>query len=63
MILSSSKDLAHEASGLGTWSRGTESIPVTIPGDLLAVLTLLIPPIQNYGQLQLIIAKNRSTER
>lgn len=35
--------LAHEASGTGTWSRGTGPIPVTRPGDLLAVLDIADP--------------------
>lgn len=30
--------LAHEATGLSTWSGGTESVPVTERGELLAVL-------------------------
>ncbi|KAK0613547.1 hypothetical protein B0T14DRAFT_499015 [Immersiella caudata] len=35
--------LAHEATGAGTWSRATGSIPVTKPGDLLAVLDIADP--------------------
>ncbi|KAK1749413.1 hypothetical protein QBC47DRAFT_441931 [Echria macrotheca] len=32
--------LAHEATGAGTWSRTTGTIPVTKPGDVLAVLDI-----------------------
>lgn len=32
--------LAQEGSGIGTWSRGTKSVPITRPGELLAVLDL-----------------------
>lgn len=32
--------LAHEALGLGTWSRTSESIPVTKAGDKLGVLDI-----------------------
>lgn len=35
--------LAHEATGLSTWSGGTDSVPVTKPGDLLAVLDINDP--------------------
>ncbi|KAE9364713.1 hypothetical protein N431DRAFT_355340 [Stipitochalara longipes BDJ] len=35
--------LAHEATGLSTWSGGTESVPVTTPGDLLAALDIADP--------------------
>ena len=30
--------LVHEELGAGTWSRATEDIPITAPGELLAVL-------------------------
>jgi hypothetical protein len=30
--------LAHESLGVGTWSNATGSVPVTAPGDALAVL-------------------------
>ncbi|KAF2127586.1 hypothetical protein P153DRAFT_387328 [Dothidotthia symphoricarpi CBS 119687] len=32
--------LAHEGIGLGTWSRGAESVPVTQRGELLAALDI-----------------------
>ncbi|KAK4444012.1 hypothetical protein QBC34DRAFT_309909 [Podospora aff. communis PSN243] len=35
--------LAHEATGAGTWSRTTGAIPVTKPGDMLAVLDIADP--------------------
>ncbi len=43
--------LAQERSGMGTWSRGTESVPVTARGDLLAALDLTNPthPILREG--------------
>ncbi len=44
--------MAHEGSGMGTWSRGTNSIPVTKPGDVLAVLDITNPThpvLRAYG--------------
>jgi hypothetical protein len=32
--------LAQEGSGIGTWSHCTKSVPITRPGELLAVLDL-----------------------
>jgi hypothetical protein len=32
--------MAHEATGTGTWSRGTQSVPVTGSNELLAVLDI-----------------------
>ena len=44
--------LAHEALGLGTWSRATSDVPVTEAGDVLGVLDIsrsnhprLVPPV------------------
>ncbi|KAM7210944.1 hypothetical protein V8F06_013679 [Rhypophila decipiens] len=55
--------LAHEASGTGTWSRGTGSIPVTQPGDLLAVLDISDPahPRLRAGEVNGILEGDKKT--
>jgi hypothetical protein len=50
--------LAHEATRLSTWSGGTESVPVTEPGDLLAALDVSDP---THPKLQAMAVNSQQT--